>query len=179
MRQIFKGAAMGGLMLCGLFSGASAQQASPFPDGPGRDIVATACTQCHAPGPIVQLRMNDAGWRKQVYNMILRGAQIGPGDIDATVAYLTASFGPGVAFPNTPKVDVKLADGAAANLVEGGCGLCHGLDRVVATKRDPHQWDAVVARMISVGAPFDADQAKQIVAYLGQNYGAQVEATAK
>ena len=178
MRQFFQAAAMGGLMFCGLVPGASAQPASPFPAGPGREIVATACTQCHSPAPIVQLRMGDAGWRRQVYNMILRGAQIGPGDIDATVAYLTASFGPGVAFPNAPKVDVKLADGAA-NLVEGGCGLCHGLDRVVATKRDPHQWDAVVARMISVGAPFDADQAKDIVAYLSQNYGAQVEAAAK
>ena len=179
MRQMFQAAAMGGLMMCALSSGAFAQAPSPFPDGPGREIVATACTQCHSPGPIVQLRMNDAGWRRQVYNMILRGAQIAPADIDPTVAYLSTAFGPGVAYPNAPKVDVKLADGGAASLVEGGCGLCHGLDRVVATKRDPHQWEAVVARMTSVGAPFDADQAKQIVAYLSQNYGAQVEAMAK
>ena len=45
---------------------AEAQQAGPFPNGAGRDIIAVACTQCHRAGPITQLRMGEAGWRRQV-----------------------------------------------------------------------------------------------------------------
>lgn len=178
-RGLLARTAFGALVLGAALSPARAQQASPFPDGPGREIVAVACTQCHSPAPIVQLRMNDVGWRRQVFNMVLRGAQIGPADIDTVATYLSTAFGPGVAFPNTPKVDVKLADGTGANVVEGSCSLCHGLDRVVATKRSAHQWDAIIHRMIAVGAPVSDDQAKDAASYLAAHYGAEMQAAAK
>lgn len=87
---------------------AEAQQTGPFPAGAGRDIVAAACTQCHQAGPIIQLRMGEAAWRQRVYNMILRGAQIGPDEIDDVVKYLAANFGPGVPIPGpaTPLGDI-------------------------------------------------------------------------
>jgi mono/diheme cytochrome c family protein len=171
MRYIFAAAGM----LAGLLAGvdaAQAQQASPFPDGPGREIVSVACTQCHQAGPIVQLRMSEQGWRRQVENMILRGAQIGPNDIDPAAAYLAASFGPGVPVPGQPKPAVDLPDGPGASLVAGGCGICHGLDRVVAANRPGEQWKALVHRMTEIGAPIDGDQAKLIVSYLEAHYGA-------
>ena len=151
-------------------TGAQAQQASPFPDGPGRELVSVACTQCHQAQPFTQLRMSEQGWRRQVENMILRGAQVGPDDLDKVAAYLAASYGPGVPFPNQPTAMVKLADGPAANLVEGGCGLCHGLDRVVAANRPGEQWDKIVHRMVEIGAPLDGDQTSQVVGYLQANY---------
>ena len=151
---------------------ARAQQVSPFPDGPGREIVAVACTQCHQAAPITQLRMSEQGWRRQIYNMVLRGAQIGPGDIDAASAYLAASFGPGVPFPNQPRPHVTLPDGPGATLVQGGCGLCHGIDRVVATARPGQQWDAIVHRMVAIGAPLTTDQTSTVVSYLQANYSA-------
>ena len=47
-----------------------------LPQGEGRDIVAVACTQCHALTPILAGREGPAGWRKHVHNMVLRGAQL-------------------------------------------------------------------------------------------------------
>lgn len=157
--------------------GASAPAASPFPDGPGKEIVSVACTQCHGPNVFTQLRMGDKAWRAQIYDMILRGAQITPNDIDTAVKYMTASYGPGVPFPGQQPVQVTLADGAGKPLVEGGCALCHGLDRVAATKRTKEQWQGIVNRMIYFGSPVSPDQAATVVDYLATNYGATQTAT--
>jgi mono/diheme cytochrome c family protein len=115
--------------------------------------------------------MNEAGWRNQIYDMVLRGAQIGPNDIDAATKYLATSFGPGVPFPNQQPVDVKLPDGAGKELVEGGCALCHGVDRVAATNRSKDQWEKIVNRMVFYGSPISGDQVTSIVTYLDQNFG--------
>jgi mono/diheme cytochrome c family protein len=170
MRKLILALAVGGAMF-GAAVSAQAQQGNPFPEGPGREIVAVACTQCHAPNAVTQLRMNEAGWRNQIYDMILRGAQIGPNDIDAATKYLATAFGPGVPFPNQPVVEVKLPDGAGKELVEGGCALCHGVDRVVATNRPKDQWEKIVNRMVFFGAPISGDQVTSIVGYLDKNYG--------
>ncbi len=95
MRSFILAAA--GILLLGFT--AQAQQNNPFPAGVGRDTIAAACTQCHRAGPIVQLRMGEAGWRRQLYNMMLRGAQIKPDEIDDVVKYLATNFGPGGAGP--------------------------------------------------------------------------------
>jgi mono/diheme cytochrome c family protein len=151
---------------------AQAQQSNPFPAGAGRDTIAVACIQCHRAGPITQLRMGEAGWRRQVYNMVLRGAQIGPDEIDDVVKYLATNFGPGVPVPGLATPPVTLPEGAGADLVAGACGTCHGVDRVVAVARPGRQWEAIVHRMVAIGAPIDADQARQIISYLETNYSA-------
>jgi mono/diheme cytochrome c family protein len=159
--------------------GASAAAANPFPDHPGREIVSVACTQCHGPNVFTQLRMGDKAWRAQIYDMVLRGAQITPADIDTAVQYMVASYGPGVPFPGQQPAQVSLADGQAKSLVEGGCALCHGLDRVVATKRSKDQWQTIVNRMIYFGSPLSGDQVASVVDYLATNYGAAQTASAK
>jgi cytochrome c5 len=159
--------------------GSNAPAANPFPDHPGREIVAVACTQCHGPNVFTQLRMNEKAWRAQIYDMVLRGAQIGPDDIDTAVKYMVASYGPGVPFPGQQAAPVTLADGAAKPLVEGGCALCHGLDRVVATKRSKAEWQSIVDRMVYFGSPISGDQEASVVDYLAANYGAARTAAAK
>lgn len=151
--------------------GARAQQADPFPDGPGKAIVAVACTQCHQAGPITQLRMNERAWRRQIGNMVLRGAQIEPDELETATAYLAAHFGPGVPLPGRPGAPVSLADGEGAALVAGACAVCHGLERVVAANRPGRQWAPVVERMMEIGAPLDAQDAGKVVRYLEANYG--------
>jgi cytochrome c5 len=159
--------------------GANAPAANPFPDHPGREIVSVACTQCHGPNVFTQLRMGEMAWRNQVYDMVLRGAQIGPNEIDTAVKYMVASYGPGVAFPGQQPVQVTLADGQAKSLVEGGCALCHGLDRVVATKRSKAEWQTIVNRMVYFGSPISGDQVTGIVDYLAANYSPAQTASAK
>jgi len=152
-------------------AGAPAGAQQPPPEGEGRDIVAVACTQCHAPSAYTQLREGSQAWRFRVYDMILRGAQIEPADIDKVVSYLTTSFGPGTPFPTQPPVAVTLPDGPGKELVESSCAICHGLDRVVATTRPASQWDAMVKQMVFFGAPLSADQAKTVTAYLSTRFG--------
>ena len=144
-----------------------------LPPGPGRDIVAVACSQCHALRVIAQLREGEQAWRFQVYDMVTRGAQVGPGEIDTVATYLATSFGPGVPFPDQKPVAVTLPGGTGKELVEGACGLCHGLDRVVAARRDATEWTAIVHRMTFFGAPLDAAQGKAVTDYLAANFGAK------
>jgi mono/diheme cytochrome c family protein len=150
-------------------STAGAQQAAVLPPGEGREIVATACTQCHNTGPFVQLRAGVDAWRSQIYDMILRGAQLRPSEIEPAARYLANNFGPGVNL-TPPTVPVSLPQGAQRELVQERCVLCHGLDRVVAARRTPAEWQAIVARMAFLGTPMSAEEGKRIGAYLQQNF---------
>jgi mono/diheme cytochrome c family protein len=80
---------------------------------------------------------------------------------------------------NVPKgADVKLADGPGKEVVEGGCALCHGLDRAVAARRSEREWHKIVDRMIAIGAPLDAALAKRAGDYLASHYGPEKKASA-
>src|SRR5262245_11350550 len=94
-----------------------------LPQGEGRDIVAVACTQCHALAPILAGREGPAGWKRHVHNMVLRGAQLTPSEADTVIRYLAANFGPGNAPP--AKVALTLPAGAGKDLVEARCAACH------------------------------------------------------
>jgi mono/diheme cytochrome c family protein len=174
MRNILKIAALacaGAVMLTrpGLAQEGRAAPGNPLPAGPGREIVAVACAQCHGLNAFTWLRQGEQAWRYQVYDMILRGTQISPGEIDAVVKYLATNFGPGVNVP--PSTPVTLPAGAGKEVVEGGCAICHGLDRSVGTRRSPGEWRAIVAKMVFLGAPLSADQASAAVDYLSTNFG--------
>ena len=94
---------------------AHAQTAPALPAGEGRDIVAVACTQCHALTPLVGMRDGPVGWKRHVYNMVLRGAQLPPRDIDTVLQYLNTNFGPGQSLP--PAKPIALAAGAGKELL--------------------------------------------------------------
>ena len=148
-----------------------AQQPGALPPGQGRDIVAVACTQCHAPDAFAHLRQGAEAWRHQVYDMILRGAQIQPADIEPAVGYLAANFGPGINLP--PSRPVALPDGTGKDLVEARCSICHGLDRIAMSKRSPAEWTKILHRMTFLGATASADETRTITAYLGDKFGAK------
>ena len=148
---------------------ALAQNANPLPVGDGRDLVTVACSQCHQLGTIAKIRDGAAGWRFYVNNMVLRGAQLTPPEIETVVNYLTLNLGPGANLP--PGKPVKLPDGRGRDLVEARCGLCHDLERVATFKRGSRAWPAIVADMIERGAPTTPEEAKIIGDYLAANFG--------
>src|SRR5438874_2197112 len=45
-----------------------------LPEGEGRQLVLSTCTQCHSLGPLVLQRKTAAGWRATTKDMISRGA---------------------------------------------------------------------------------------------------------
>jgi mono/diheme cytochrome c family protein len=104
-----------------------------------------------------------------VNNMVLRGAQLTPPEIDKVVDYLALNLGPGVNLP--PAKPVKLPDGHGKDLVETRCGLCHDLERVAAIKRSNKAWPVIVANMVERGATATPEEAKAITDYLAANFG--------
>jgi cytochrome c5 len=145
------------------------QNNNPLPPGDGRDIVAVACSQCHYLGTIAKIRDGAPGWRMYVSNMVLRGAQLTPAEVDKVVNYLATNLGPGINLP--PQKPVALPDGSGKQLVETRCGLCHDLERIATVKRKRQDWTPIVANMVAWGAPVTADEAKTITDYLATNFG--------
>ena len=159
-----------GAVLAAASSPSRAQQnANPLPPGDGREIVAVACSQCHYLGTIAKIRDGAAGWRTYVSNMVLRGAQLTPAEVDKVVAYLSTNLGPGINLP--PQKPVTLPDGNGKQLVQTRCALCHDLERVAEVKRKKADWAPIIANMVAWGAPATPEEAKTITDYLAANFG--------
>jgi cytochrome c5 len=157
------------LAVVAVMSASRAQNANPLPAGDGRDLVSVACSQCHYLGTIAKIRDGAPGWRLYVSNMVLRGAQLTPAEIDTVVNYLALNLGPGINLP--PAKPVALPDGQGKTLIETRCGLCHDLERVATIKRDRKAWPGIVANMVTRGATATPEEAKTISDYLSANFG--------
>ncbi len=142
-----------------------------LPPGSGADIVAVACSQCHGLDVIARQREGERAWRDEVYDMILRGAEVGPSEIHTVVTYLVTQFGPGVPVPGQPQAAVALPEGSGKQFVAGTCTTCHGLDRAVAGRRSKAEWEKTVAKMMYLGGRLSADQARMVTDYLATNFG--------
>lgn len=76
---------------------AAARAVAAFPAGPGREVLAAACTNCHDLGGIEPFRgyYDAARWRRLVDTMIAHGAKLDETEADVLVDYLVEHFGPG------------------------------------------------------------------------------------
>jgi cytochrome c5 len=146
---------------------AHAQTAGALPQGEGRDLVATACSQCHTLSVIMAGHDGPVGWKKHVYNMVLRGAQLTPREADTVIQYLTTNFGPGAPAPAA----APLPSGAGKELVETRCAVCHTLERVTIVKRPKHAWDMIVANMYERWGMSAPDEVQAISSYLNAQFG--------
>jgi competence protein ComEA len=84
--------------------------ASDLPDGKGKDVVETACSECHSLERIKAERRDEEGWNSLIHEMLENGAAINANDMPVIVAYLVKNFGP------DKKVNVNKA---AANEIAG------------------------------------------------------------
>lgn len=69
-----------------------AAQADDLPAGAGHDIVAAACSQCHAVSVVTSQRKTAAQWTATVRQMIRNGASVPEDRFDAVVSYLAKNF---------------------------------------------------------------------------------------
>jgi cytochrome c5 len=166
MRRLVLAAALTALAL-GAATPLHAQTASALPPGEGRDRVATACSQCHTLNVIMAGRDGPVGWRKHVYNMVLRGAQLTPREADAVIQYLITNFGPGAPAATA----AALPSGPGKELVETRCAVCHNLERVTVVKRQKRDWETVVANMYERWGMSAPDEVQAISAYLVAQFG--------
>jgi virginiamycin B lyase len=63
-----------------------------LPDGPGKEIVATACVSCHGVENITRSGNTRAGWENTVAMMRNAGAQLPAGQVQTVVDYLAKNF---------------------------------------------------------------------------------------
>jgi cytochrome c5 len=159
--------------------------AQNLPEGEGREIVATACTQCHGLTPILQMRDGTTGWTNMVEEMVLRGAMLTPKEAETVARYLVQSFGPGrQSFP-TGKLphssavsdnpieieDIELPAGAGKELVQARCSICHDIGRVVTVKRSAADWERIARNMNDRGPQASEDQLRIMIDYLSTRFG--------
>lgn len=140
-----------------------------LPPGEGRDLLATACSQCHPLNVIRSMREGAEGWKRHVYNMVTRGAQLNAREADMVVTYLAANFGPMA--PGASAIPVALPSGPGKELVEARCIACHDLERVASAKRQKSEWPTLVANMVGRGAIATPDEAQAISTYLASHFG--------
>jgi mono/diheme cytochrome c family protein len=152
--------------------GRSPTSGGGLPPGAGRDIVVATCSACHSLTAITHMREGRNAWRHQIYDMYGRGAQVQPAEIETMLDYLVANFGPGVPYPGQTPSAIVLAPGNGVELTTAKCSICHGVDRITATKRPAAQWSSLVKRMVYLGATLTPDQQTTVTNYLSTAYGA-------
>jgi hypothetical protein len=67
---------------------------SMLPESDGKQLVVELCGTCHNLQKVVTSRKTDKEWERSVYDMVSRGAQIFPEEVDQIVKYLAKSFPP-------------------------------------------------------------------------------------
>jgi hypothetical protein len=80
--------------LCLIAPGLLPAQAPELPAGAVQNKVRTACTECHDSRIIMQQRLSNKAWSKEVDKMIKWGAVVDPNDRNAFIEYLSTNFPP-------------------------------------------------------------------------------------
>ena len=73
-------------------SGAGWSQTS-LPDGEGKEVVETVCTQCHGLFKITDSRFSQSEWQTVVMDMVSNGAPLTDAEVETAVQYLAQNFG--------------------------------------------------------------------------------------
>jgi hypothetical protein len=71
----------------------SASHVPELPAGPMQAKATTACAECHETRIIIQQRLNQAAWTREVDKMVKWGAVVDAKDRDALIDYLSVNFG--------------------------------------------------------------------------------------
>ena len=64
-----------------------------------------------------------------------------------------------------------IPQGAASGLVLSRCMICHTLEVATQQRQGPQGWAEIIDRMISYGAPIQADERAAMIHYLVQHFG--------
>ena len=102
-----------------------------LPDGKGKEVVESACTDCHSTERIETQRLNEEGWNSIIHEMIENGAAINPNDMNVIVGYLVKNFGP----DKDKKINVNTA---GAGEIAAALELASGEAAAVVQYRTQH-----------------------------------------
>ena len=71
----------------------SADLSRLLPDGEGKGLVLASCVQCHSLQEITGQRKDAENWKRTVYDMVSRGAQVSSSEADLIASYLAERLG--------------------------------------------------------------------------------------
>jgi cytochrome c5 len=155
-------------------------QAAPAPQPEverGRAALTQVCVGCHGNGilrMVEQRKKTEQEWRETVYRMIGRGAQVFPDEIEPLTAYLTATGGqrrqqagaPAEGRRGRAAEATTTADGDATAILARRCQLCHDLAKATTKPASAESWDAIIDRMVVLGASVTPAEHQTLIAYL-------------
>jgi mono/diheme cytochrome c family protein len=138
-------------------------QTSPeLPGGQGADTVRARCISCHGIELIIQQRLTREGWLREVEKMTSWGALVAPGEQDALLDFLVASFG----IEPTRTAEGTTSEGAA--LLQARCQTCHDLRLIEQQRLNADGWARELDKMISWGAPLTGSEKEVLVEHLAR-----------
>jgi hypothetical protein len=114
--------------------------------------------------------------RKGPHGKRINTAMIVPGILigcSALLALAGGSIAPAAPIPAAQAKDAasQMPEGAGKKLIVEKCQVCHSLERIVTSRRDKDDWQAVIDLMVEEGAALTDDEAKTVAGYLTANYG--------
>ena len=83
------------MLVCAIAYQGDQKDAALLPEGAGKPAVIKMCIDCHDTGNFRKARLNAEEWGDSVADMMQRGAQGTPAEVEAVVAYLDKFFGKG------------------------------------------------------------------------------------
>ena len=138
-----------------------------MPEGAGKAMVTSVCTTCHSLGTVLNNRGSHEEWEQKVNEMIARGAQIFPDEMETIVGYLAASYG------SSQRVSAPSSGSAGQQLFQNKCFQCHGDTMWRDLRQDRRSWEGTLYRMVGRGALWTEEEISQMADYLGSAYGPQ------
>jgi mono/diheme cytochrome c family protein len=152
----------GGERIVTTITAAELQTPRELPGGQGADTVRARCISCHGIELIIQQRLTREGWLREVEKMTSWGALVAPGEQDALLDFLVASFG----IEPTRTADGTTSEGAA--LLQARCQTCHDLRLIEQQRLNADGWARELDKMISWGAPLTGSEKEVLVEHLAR-----------
>jgi cytochrome c5 len=145
------------ILLAGAVVSAAARGQETAKPARGEEIVNTVCTTCHDTRAVDTQALDEAGWTKNVKEMIEKGAEVKPGEVAVLVDYLVRYHGP-------------LPDGPGKEVVLNVCTQCHDLQRVRRERLSAEGWSEILLAMLNEGAPLTDKDFASVLRYLAKNF---------
>jgi hypothetical protein len=93
------------------FSQQAAKPAEDLPPGAMQAKATTACLECHEARIILQQRLTNAAWTKEVDKMVKWGAVVDGNDRYALIDYLSTNFSPDKGPYEAPRTSIEKGSG--------------------------------------------------------------------
>lgn len=152
----------GGVRVTTLVAADDLQTSRELPTGQGADTVRARCISCHGIELIVQQRLTREGWLREVEKMTSWGAVVAPGEQDALLDYLAASFG----VEPTRTAGESTSKGAA--LLQARCQTCHDLRLIEQQRLNADGWARELDKMVGWGAVLTDSEKEMLVEHLAR-----------